>query len=169
MSKTPPGHATAAADDHELADDYAVWARERAAVIVYRNDDNEYPLHIYAYVNGRGEFGDEDLGTLVLHQGIAAIHIPFIDLGRFVDRLESLYTDGFLADDQLPPSDDTQVSPWVTLGPEPYMATCGRCGRTEPKPELPLSMEAFGAYLTFVALKHRDCVEPVSERIEAAS
>lgn len=47
---------------------------------------------------------------------------------------------------------------WVKLGPEPYMATCQRCGRTEAKPELPLPMKAFALYLEFLAEKHRECV-----------
>lgn len=151
-----------------VAESYEAWAREKGAVLVYHNEDDEHPLHIYAYVNGRGEFGDEDLGTLVLHQGGEDIHIPFIDLGRFVDRLESLYTDGFLEDDQ-PPEEGGASAPWVTLGPEPYLAHCDRCGRAEPKPELPLSMDAFAAYLTFVTVKHQECLVAVGVSAEAAS
>mgnify|MGYP000880867382 CR=1 FL=1 len=149
-------HADSEEGGETVAEAYAAWAREHGAVVVYRNEDDEHPLHVYAYVNGGGEFGDEDLGTLVLHQGGDDIHVPFIDLGRFVDRLESLYTDGCLEDDQLPPPED-EGAPWVTIGPEPYLATCARCGLVEPKPDLPLSMDAFGAYLTFVTVKHRGC------------
>ena len=48
--------------------------------------------------------------------------------------------------------------PWVTLGPDPALATCQRCDQTEDMPELPLSVDAFVAYMAFVLEKHhRGC------------
>jgi hypothetical protein len=48
---------------------------------------------------------------------------------------------------------------WVFVGPEPHMATCRRCGKHEPKPELPTSFEAAIKYLEYITEKHRYCEE----------
>jgi hypothetical protein len=49
---------------------------------------------------------------------------------------------------------------WVVVGPEPYLATCERCGKHEPKPEFPTTVGAFIAYFKYVMEKHRYCQEP---------
>lgn len=49
---------------------------------------------------------------------------------------------------------------WLMVGPEPFMATCHRCGKTEPKPELPTPFEAGIRYLEYLTEKHRHCQEP---------
>lgn len=36
---------------------------------------------------------------------------------------------------------------WVACGPEPYLATCERCGETEPKPEMGIELRRFVALL----------------------
>lgn len=46
---------------------------------------------------------------------------------------------------------------WVVLGPDPFLATCERCGRTEEKPELPLLVDAFVKYIEFIVAKHARC------------
>lgn len=43
------------------------------------------------------------------------------------------------------------------MGPEPHFSTCARCGGTDPKPVLPISVDAFSAYVTYVTVKHHDC------------
>jgi len=48
---------------------------------------------------------------------------------------------------------------WVTLGPEPYLATCSRCGAREPRPELPAAADAVVLYLRYVVARHRLCAE----------
>lgn len=48
---------------------------------------------------------------------------------------------------------------WVTLGPEPYLATCKRCGRREPKPNLPMLLDTLPGYLESIALTHELCDE----------
>jgi hypothetical protein len=47
---------------------------------------------------------------------------------------------------------------WVTIGPEPHMATCQRCGRHEPPPETPTPLRAAILYMRYVAEKHRWCL-----------
>jgi len=47
--------------------------------------------------------------------------------------------------------------PWVTIGPEPYLATCARCGKQESKPELPTPVEAALKYFGYIIEKHRYC------------
>ena len=49
--------------------------------------------------------------------------------------------------------------PWVVGGPDPYLATCERCGVREPKPQLPAPADAVVLYLRWVIEKHRLCVE----------
>lgn len=46
---------------------------------------------------------------------------------------------------------------WLTLGPEPHMAMCQRCGYCEPKPDLPLSIDAF-KYCEYITAKHEHCL-----------
>jgi len=49
--------------------------------------------------------------------------------------------------------------PWLFLGPEPYYATCGRCGKQEPMPELPVPVTAFIKFSEYVIERHRLCKE----------
>ena len=56
------------------------------------------------------------------------------------------------------------VVSWVVLGPEPYLATCQRCGALEPKPELPASVDAVVLYLRYVMERHRYCGALVAGR-----
>lgn len=48
---------------------------------------------------------------------------------------------------------------WVTMGPEPHLVTCQRCGGHVPKPPLPVPMKAFLAYMTYAGESHRECKE----------
>jgi hypothetical protein len=48
---------------------------------------------------------------------------------------------------------------WVTIGPDPYMATCQRCGNHERPPELPIPLTAFVQYCRYVQAKHQYCLE----------
>lgn len=52
---------------------------------------------------------------------------------------------------------------WVSMGPEPYMATCQRCGKHEPKPELPVGLSAFETYIEYVSKRHAHCPAPEEE------
>jgi hypothetical protein len=51
---------------------------------------------------------------------------------------------------------------WVTMGPEPHLATCGGCGETEPKPALPCPLGAVVHYMTYVLARHEFCREAAS-------
>jgi len=46
---------------------------------------------------------------------------------------------------------------WVTMGPEPYLATCVRCGGHIDKPKLPLPVAAFVKYSEYAIELHRHC------------
>ena len=46
---------------------------------------------------------------------------------------------------------------WVTVGPEPYLATCMRCGWTLPKPPYPLQVEVVLGYMRGFIKAHADC------------
>jgi hypothetical protein len=48
---------------------------------------------------------------------------------------------------------------WVIMGPEPYFATCQRCGKQEPMPELPMPLDAFPKFCEYVVAKHQFCRE----------
>lgn len=52
----------------------------------------------------------------------------------------------------------------LTMGPEPYLATCDRCDKHVPKPELPEGIEAFVLYCRYVAAKHAKCKRSERER-----
>lgn len=45
------------------------------------------------------------------------------------------------------------------MGPEPHLCTCRRCGKSEPKPDLPTSFDAALVYFEYVGERHRLCVE----------
>ena len=46
---------------------------------------------------------------------------------------------------------------WVTVGPGFHFATCQRCGRHEPPPELPTPLAAAVLYMRYVVAKHAHC------------
>ena len=48
---------------------------------------------------------------------------------------------------------------WVKMGPEPYLATCERCGETVEKPRLPTPLRAFVKYLEYAIEEHRLCAK----------
>lgn len=48
---------------------------------------------------------------------------------------------------------------WVTLGPEPYLATCQRCGGHADRPQLPMKLDSFVGVLDGVLATHEHCVE----------
>lgn len=47
---------------------------------------------------------------------------------------------------------------WVFMGPEPHLAHCVRCGRTEPKPPMPIAIDYAAAWLDAAVKRHRGCV-----------
>lgn len=49
------------------------------------------------------------------------------------------------------------IVPWVTVGPEPYLATCQRCKATINKMPRSVPLEAFVAYLHDAQLAHQGC------------
>lgn len=53
---------------------------------------------------------------------------------------------------------------WLTLGPEPYMATCKRCGARIDKPPLPATMGAVVKYLAYAEEAHRHCKPNVLDK-----
>jgi hypothetical protein len=52
-----------------------------------------------------------------------------------------------------------KIPRWIRMGPEPYFATCERCGKQEPMPELPIPVDALLRYGDYVGEKHRLCPE----------
>lgn len=46
---------------------------------------------------------------------------------------------------------------WVTMGPDPYFATCNRCGEHIDAPKLPMPLKAFVKYGEYIAERHRYC------------
>lgn len=46
---------------------------------------------------------------------------------------------------------------WVTMGPEPHLATCQRCGGTIPKPPLPCPVRMAVAWMKAGVAEHRGC------------
>jgi hypothetical protein len=46
---------------------------------------------------------------------------------------------------------------WVTVGPEPHLATCQRCGGTVAKPELPIPLGAAVKYFEYAVALHAHC------------
>ncbi len=55
---------------------------------------------------------------------------------------------------------------WLTMGPEPWLATCGGCGQHIQKPPMPLPFESFNkllkAYVDVHSVCSRGKVEDVS-------
>lgn len=51
----------------------------------------------------------------------------------------------------------------LLVGPEPYLATCGRCGARLPMPEMPMKMSAFMRLLKGALNEHVVCLEAVGE------
>jgi len=49
---------------------------------------------------------------------------------------------------------------WVRMGPEPYLATCDRCGGHVEKPPIPCPLDAFVIYLDFAVSLHAHCEVP---------
>ena len=47
---------------------------------------------------------------------------------------------------------------WVLLGPEPWLATCARCGGRIDKPPLPQPVAAFCAVLEAQVKAHAGCL-----------
>lgn len=60
------------------------------------------------------------------------------------------------------PRKKRELVTWVTMGPEPHLATCHRCGQTIPKPPLPLSIQKFVAYMRATEGAHSECLEAPS-------
>jgi hypothetical protein len=52
---------------------------------------------------------------------------------------------------------------WVVCGPDPYLATCQRCGQHVAKPPLPAPIDAFIRYLQYACELHRYC-QPTSKK-----
>ena len=46
---------------------------------------------------------------------------------------------------------------WVKLGPDPWLATCGRCGEHERKPRMPTPVDALIRYLDAALAAHEFC------------
>ena len=55
---------------------------------------------------------------------------------------------------------------WLTLGPEPYMATCRRCGARIEKPPLPATIGTVVKYLAYVEEAHRHCKSNALDKAE---
>jgi hypothetical protein len=48
---------------------------------------------------------------------------------------------------------------WLTMGPSPYLATCGRCGEHVPMPRLPKPLDAMILYMNAQIALHAVCKE----------
>lgn len=48
------------------------------------------------------------------------------------------------------------AAPWLKVR-GPGLATCERCGKNEPAPELPCSIDALLAYMRYITLRHVGC------------
>ena len=46
---------------------------------------------------------------------------------------------------------------WLLCGPDPWLATCERCGKHEEKPPMGISLTAFVKYMRYVEELHRHC------------
>ena len=55
-----------------------------------------------------------------------------------------------------------KIVSWVVVGPEPYFATCKRCGATISKPSLPWWIDAFLSYMQYASDLHANCKEATS-------
>jgi len=53
-----------------------------------------------------------------------------------------------------------RIAPWLIMGPDPYLATCKRCGKQEAKPELPCPVDALVRYGEYLSERHRYCKAP---------
>lgn len=51
----------------------------------------------------------------------------------------------------------TPKAEWVTLGPEPHLCTCTRCGGTCAKPTMPCSITQFVAWTDAFVNDHANC------------
>lgn len=51
----------------------------------------------------------------------------------------------------------TKKVSWVVLGPEPYLATCLRCGVREPRPPMPLVIDYAVAWIRVALERHAHC------------
>jgi len=54
---------------------------------------------------------------------------------------------------------------WLKVGPEPFLATCERCGGHVDKPALPMAVDAFLKYGNYAEALHKDCKPPEIERV----
>jgi hypothetical protein len=54
--------------------------------------------------------------------------------------------------------------PWLIVGPDPFFATCERCGKREPKPELPIPLDAAVLFMRYLVAKHRNCQPGAGDR-----
>lgn len=52
---------------------------------------------------------------------------------------------------------------WVICGPDPYLATCQRCGAHVDKPKLPMPLSAFVKYMEYAVELHHYCKENKNE------
>ena len=46
---------------------------------------------------------------------------------------------------------------WLKVGPDPALATCERCGGTEPAPPLPCPRDYAIAWMKVSIRRHREC------------
>jgi hypothetical protein len=51
---------------------------------------------------------------------------------------------------------------WVFMGPEPYLATCRRCGEHVAKPPMPTPLDAAIKYFEYASEAHKFCKEAVT-------
>ena len=56
--------------------------------------------------------------------------------------------------------DDVEAAPevpWLMMGPDPFMATCRRCGRSEPQCDLPNAIDVLVKYMAYISARHAAC------------
>lgn len=49
---------------------------------------------------------------------------------------------------------------WIVMGPEPWLASCLRCGDVLRSPKMPVEIGPLARFLKAWADIHRDCAEP---------
>lgn len=54
-------------------------------------------------------------------------------------------------------------APGLLVGPEPYLATCERCGARLPKPDMPMKAQAFLRLLKSAVNEHAVCRAPAGK------
>lgn len=54
-----------------------------------------------------------------------------------------------------------RVISWVVVGPEPWLATCLRCGEHQAKFVLPKPIDGVVAYMRGFIKLHEKCPEPI--------